>query len=233
MRDDICTIPISEVFEESDGCPICRMRNKVENQMVDYILGAAMMEPDVRIKSNELGYCATHLKQMMSKPKRLPLALIMETHLDNIKDELFKKSIIKPSAKKNAYKTARIEQSCFVCDRMEWGLSRMMQTLIKTYHDNLEFRDMYKNQEYICLPHYKLIMQSIDESSYKSKSAKMIEDTKMLTEKYLTALREDVHTFTRMFDYRNSGDESQMSEDEKQRARDAIERTKLFLTSRE
>ena len=31
MREDICTIPISDVFEENDGCPICRMRNTIES----------------------------------------------------------------------------------------------------------------------------------------------------------------------------------------------------------
>ena len=32
MRDDICTIPISEIFEENDGCPICRMYEKKEKK---------------------------------------------------------------------------------------------------------------------------------------------------------------------------------------------------------
>ena len=44
MRDDICTIPVSEVFEHNDGCPICRMRDTIEERMTDYILGDAMME---------------------------------------------------------------------------------------------------------------------------------------------------------------------------------------------
>lgn len=43
MRDDICTIPVSEIFEKKDGCPICRMRDTIEERMTDYILGDAMM----------------------------------------------------------------------------------------------------------------------------------------------------------------------------------------------
>ncbi len=45
MREDICTIPISEVFEPKEGCPICRMRDTLENRVTEYITGAAMMEP--------------------------------------------------------------------------------------------------------------------------------------------------------------------------------------------
>ena len=32
MRDSIYTIPVSEVFEPMDGCPICRMRNTIEEK---------------------------------------------------------------------------------------------------------------------------------------------------------------------------------------------------------
>ncbi len=27
MREDICSIPVNEVFEPKDGCPFCRMRD--------------------------------------------------------------------------------------------------------------------------------------------------------------------------------------------------------------
>ena len=33
MRQDICTIPISEIFEVNDGCPICRMREVIEKHL--------------------------------------------------------------------------------------------------------------------------------------------------------------------------------------------------------
>ena len=66
MRQDICTIPISEIFEVNDGCPICRMREVIEKRIVDYIMGAAMMEPDVRIETNRVGFCEHHYSEMLS-----------------------------------------------------------------------------------------------------------------------------------------------------------------------
>lgn len=93
MRDDICTIPLSEVFEDGDGCPICRMKRMLEERITDYILGAAMMEPDVRIETNKLGFCKSHLTKMMKKHNRLQLGLILETHLQEIEAEVFKKGI--------------------------------------------------------------------------------------------------------------------------------------------
>ena len=55
MRQDICTIPVSEVFEPKDGCPLCRLRDVLEQRMTEYITGSAMMEPDVRIDTNQIG----------------------------------------------------------------------------------------------------------------------------------------------------------------------------------
>ena len=52
MRDSILTIPISEVFEPKCGCPICLMRDMLEKRSVEYIMGSAMMEPDVRSETN-------------------------------------------------------------------------------------------------------------------------------------------------------------------------------------
>ena len=43
MRYDITNIPVAEVFEERDGCPICRLRDQLEQRVVEYITGAAMM----------------------------------------------------------------------------------------------------------------------------------------------------------------------------------------------
>ena len=70
MREDICSIPISEIFEPKDGCPFCRMRDMLEDRMATYITGAAMMEPDVRIKTNEMGFCSEHYEKLMKETKK-------------------------------------------------------------------------------------------------------------------------------------------------------------------
>ncbi len=227
MRDDICTIPISEIFEENDGCPICRMRNMLENRMVDYILGAAMMEPDVRQESNRLGFCATHLKQMMRFGKRLPLALVLETHLDTVQNEVFKEGLF-ATPKKSAYNAARIEETCFVCDKVQWGMERLLVTLLKTYAENYDFRETFRGQEYICLPHYRLLLQQAPKTLIKKQLSDFTGDCKKLAGDWAKQLRADVHDFTKMFDYRSGQDEDA----DFSRCKDAIERTYLWMTTR-
>ena len=50
MKESILTIPVNEVFEPRRGCPVCAVRNAAEEHISEYIMGAAMMEPDVRIE---------------------------------------------------------------------------------------------------------------------------------------------------------------------------------------
>ena len=100
MRDDICTIHVIQVFEIDDGCPICRMRRTVENHIVDYIMGAAMMEPDVRIETNKTGFCPSHYDMMLNHKGRLSLALMLETHLDFINDDVLSFKLFETKTKK-------------------------------------------------------------------------------------------------------------------------------------
>ena len=71
MREDICSIPINDIFGPKDGCPFCRMRDMLEDRMATYITGAAMMEPDVRVETNRLGFCKTHFDQILQRGSRL------------------------------------------------------------------------------------------------------------------------------------------------------------------
>ena len=93
MAERIYTIPVNEVFKERDGCPICKIRDILEERSLEYILGAAMMEPDVRIETNKKGFCKDHFFMMTNRRKRLPLALIMETHLDEIAKDIKHKKL--------------------------------------------------------------------------------------------------------------------------------------------
>ena len=98
--EQIYTIPVNEAFEEcmeKGGCPFCALSEKLEKDEIDLILGASMMEPDIRKKTNEMGFCKNHFKNLLAGSKKLPLALIMESHLAEV-DSLLSKPGIMPAA---------------------------------------------------------------------------------------------------------------------------------------
>ncbi|MDE7294904.1 MAG: hypothetical protein K2N72_10820 [Oscillospiraceae bacterium] len=226
MRESILTIPISEILEPKEGCPICRMRDMLERRTVEYIMGAAMMEPDVRIETNRAGFCSTHFAQMLKQKNRLSLALMLQTHLDETHNKLFsRKKLFEP---KNARKKklSEINESCFVCEKVDWGMERLMRTFFEMYGKE-DFAAQMREQEYICLPHFDLLT-SLSPSYLSPKEAEGFNALcGELTEKYILTLYEDVSKYCSMYDYRNTGKDADWGN-----SKDSIERAIKFLTSR-
>ena len=119
MRYDITNIPVAEVFEERDGCPICRLRDQLEQRVVEYITGAAMMEPDIRIQTNRKGFCIDHYRQMLARRNRLSVALMLESHLDEMEKEIFAGlPLVGKSPRKQEMAAARRTDDCWICSQM-------------------------------------------------------------------------------------------------------------------
>ncbi|MGN0642723.1 MAG: DUF6062 family protein [Huintestinicola sp.] len=227
MRESILTIPISEILEPKEGCPICRMRNMLEQRTVEYIMGVAMMEPDVRIETNRAGFCHTHFGQMLKQKNRLSLALMLQTHLDEVHGQLFsRKKLFEP---KNARrkKLSEINESCFVCEKIDWGMERLMRTFFEMYR-NSEIRALMSEQEYICLPHYDLLQSLAPEYLQKQELESFNNMIGELTKKHIELLYEDVSHYCSMYDYRNTGKDADWGN-----SKDSIERAIAFITSRE
>ena len=114
--EQIYTIPVNEAFEASAadascGCAFCAMYNKLEENELELILGASMMEPDVRIKTNEQGFCRTHYDMMFVRKNRLGMALTLESHInDLIKDT--KSGLLSKDGSKAEKRIGELEKSC-------------------------------------------------------------------------------------------------------------------------
>ncbi len=220
MKENICTIPVNEVFEKTDGCPICRIHRILEAKYVDYITGPAMMEPDVRIETNRLGFCERHYSMLLTSGRaRLPVALILDSHLTEVRE----KFLSRLPDKKSLSGMAELDKSCFVCDCIKPQLDRYMETICLTYKNEPEFRALYNSQPYICLKHYGLIMQNAKKPLGKEYDS-FARDTLNLVKKYAEGLQADITGFRDAFDYRNAG--KPMSD----ASRNSIERTICFLT---
>ena len=201
MRDDICTIPVSEVFEENDGCPICRMRDTVEERIISYILGDAMMEPDVRIETNRVGFCEKHYDKMLNYRARLQLALILQTHVDEITNNVFSKGLFTSPAKRGE-KAAKISDTCFICDKIEYGVSRMIDTIYRCYENERDFRELFNNQSMFCLPHYERLISGADKKNMRRYGKEFADNLTRITGEYAKGLHENISKYCAIYDYR-------------------------------
>ena len=225
MKETIVTIPINDLFAPKCGCPLCRMEEMLEEQYVTFITGDAMMEPSVRVATNKKGFCHRHFSRMTQLGQKLPNALILETHLEVIRDELMpKKSGGKPDRKK-LEAIRQTLSSCYVCDRVEADMFHLVATVFAEWAKGGEFRKTYSEQPFICLKHYQFIMAAaMGKGGVPSKLlGDFHAETAALTKNYLESLYGDIKHFVSMFDYRNRGKDWGTSTD-------AIERSIEFLT---
>lgn len=224
MQEKIYTIPVNEAFEQTDTCPFCAMYNKLEQNEIDLITGASMMEPDIRIKTNELGFCRGHFEKMFQKPQRLPLALTLQTHLDVLRRDIRTGAIFGDPAAKTLKRLEKLEHDCYVCQRIERHFPRMIETACALFENEREFREKFVSQKYICLPHYKMLLETAKRACSKKYYPELVKAADEVVGKYLDSLYEDISLFCKKFDY-NYRDVPWGS------SKDSVERSIKFLTS--
>ena len=224
LKETIVTIPINDLFAPKDGCPLCRMESMLEEQYCEFITGDAMMEPSVRVETNKTGFCHRHFSRMTQVGQKLPNALILESHLQEIMEQLLPKKAGKPD-KKQLEALDRMLSSCYVCDRVERDMLHLMATVFAEWSKGGEFRKTFSEQPFICLNHYRFIMTAASgKGGVPSKQlSEFHADTLALVKNYLESLKKDISHFVTMFDYRSKGQEWGTSID-------SIERSIEFLT---
>lgn len=223
MREDICSIPVNDVFLPREGCPFCRMRDMLEDRMATYITGAAMMEPDVRVETNRLGFCEEHFNQILARGSKLSVALILESLLHEVEEQAFPEG--KHAGKRASAAVEARKQSCFICENIETNMRHLVDNTLKLWLSDPEFRALYSAQPYLCLSHYGMAMDAAQRLPKKEQPL-FEQETVRLTKQYLQEVSGDVTHFCRMFDYRNAGGDWGNS-------KNAVERAIAFLTSRE
>jgi len=205
LEEKIYTIPVSDAFAKKDGCPFCRLKRELEDTERDLIMGASMMEPDIRIKTNKLGFCRKHYDKMFAMNNRLSLALMLESHLSEVSDKtiMWKHSLLgKDNTKKAGENIRSLKKSCYVCERTEEKFSKMMFCAVLLWAGGDEFKEKFKKQPYFCLEHSEEYLETARVKLDKKSFASFAEMLSTVQENYLNSLKEDVSWFCKKFDYR-------------------------------
>jgi hypothetical protein len=200
------------------------MRDMLESRTVAYIMGDAMMEPDIRIETNKTGFCERHFSQMKDQKNRLSLALMLQTHLEKMDQDFFSG---KPYVKKDP-RTEKLKNTlddCFVCSAVRRGMLRLTQTLCEMSEDAAGAK-LISDQEMICLPHFQYLAETAPRFLAKKSLENFNRIITELAKKQIQTLYSDVSHFCSMYDYRNSGKDADWGN-----SRDSIERAIKFLCS--
>lgn len=230
--EQIYTIPVNEAFDasvkEKCTCPFCTIFSKLEKNEIDMITGAAMMEPSVRMETNEKGFCKRHFDMMMDSGNRLSVALIMESHLETLKGKLkgsFLNTVTGTKGANALKKAGEVSEKCYVCEKVEFHFAKMFETCVYLYDISPDFKAKFKSQPMFCLPHYTRLLECAKNKLDRRKFIAFYNDISEAENAYIAKLKDDVSWFCKKFDYRY---ENEPWNDSK----DAPERTVNFLCSK-
>lgn len=224
MKEHIYTIEINDAFDAKQGCPFCRIFAKLEDDELDLILGASMMEPEIRKITNVKGFCPEHYRKMFPRKNRLGMALTMESHLDELKKDIRHVGFpAKDPAGKSLSRIEALEETCYVCDRLAEKFGHVLSNAAGMHAESSEFRRKFGEQPYFCLPHYRALLRTAAKVLDKKSYASLAEDAVRLESASLDKLKNDISWFCKKFDFNYEKEPWYDS-------RDAVERTIRFLS---
>lgn len=212
MKETIYTIPVTEIFDEKCFCPFCTLENRLEEEELSYTLGPAMMEPDYRALTNSLGFCKEHIIKLNSLPKILPLSLVLQSRMKNLKEILTLPGIDEKLKKKDKKlldeyieKLMLEKNNCVVCARIDSNVERYFETFVELIAKKDDFFEKVKKSDGFCMPHYIKILEHAKKALNSKELLKIVSGLYELQVKKFNEWQFNNDTFIDSFDYKNAG----------------------------
>lgn len=231
MKERIYTIPVSEAFREDCECPMCILEKRLEDDALKYTLGPSMMEPDSRIETNKKGFCNLHFTKLYNtQENRLPLGLVIDTHLieqneilrkmyekeeSNLKKEMetgtlehIKKGFKNKDASVNFVncmidKLNELEKSCTICEKISFNMGKFTDVILYLFFKEPDFKELFVSKKGFCLPHLKMLLEGSLKHLNRKQRSEFVMTLMSMELIHLDRIKEEVNWFTLKFDYKN------------------------------
>jgi len=202
------------------------MRAEIENSVIEFILGSAYMEEDIRESTDEQGFCGHHLARLYNEQNRLGLALMLHTRTKHINAQLKKLTSQKPLRKKDAKTQAAIvsswlygeAHSCYICNRIENTFKRYVFTYFYLWKKDESFAELTQNSKGFCLEHFALLLtegeKQLNSKSYEAFASMLL----TLQTENLARLEDEIDWFTKKFEHQYANEPWKTSRDVLKRA---------------
>ena len=228
MKEQLYTIPVNDAFDKDCECPLCQMYRDIEDAALEFTLGPSYMEDDIRMETDKAGFCTKHIKQLYESQNRLGIALMLHTHMQHTTKSLEKLSKNQTVSKKSLFQKKEpssvtkyineLNNSCYICNRVNNVFKRYIATIIHCYQHDSEFPDKFNNSKGFCTKHYGMLYDAaLDVMS----STKLTDFINSLNNIYFTNIKrvtDDLEWFIDKFDYRNEDAPWKSSKDAVQRS---------------
>ena len=180
------TIPVWDGIKSQSECFICDLMKEAQDDSLRFYLGSSVMNPETRVKVNEVGFCPEHTAMLVESGHPNSMAVLWESHFAQTRDMLDKalKDIgntrnLKKSVANLDTVLGKREEGCLICQRMKNRLDRYCFTIPYLWGQDLEFRKAFDESKGFCLHHMshilKMAVEALDAKNQKAFAASMVE----------------------------------------------------------
>ena len=164
------TIPVWDGITSSSECFLCDLIKQAEQDSLKFYLGASVMNPETRVKVNNIGFCKKHTSMLVQSGSPNAMAVLWESHFaetrKQIEDSLSElentRNPKKTIAKLSKIITSRVDDpqgECLICSRMKDRLNRYCFTIPYLWGQDTNFREAFSKSKGFCLPHMAKILE--------------------------------------------------------------------------
>ena len=217
MQYHLDTIPVWEAMEWRRECPLCALTRKTEQEEAERALGASVMEPSERIKTNRLGICKAHHRMLFEQQNRLGHALLMDSHGKEQLEMLHKLQKQATAAAGGTHRLfhcaktiaslalslRKMAAHCVVCDAIEIHMARYRYTFLHLWKTDAEFQRAWAASKGVCLPHAADLLDDAQKHLTQREQNRFADEALAHLTASLQLDASDLDWFTRKFDYRN------------------------------
>lgn len=216
MKEKLYTIPVNEAFDQPGECGFCTLHKKLEHEMLDYIMGPSYMEEDIREAMDKVGFCKEHYRQMFGAGNRLGVALMLQSHLKKLNqdmEDLFRQERESSKEKRKLFQketpaspvqdyAKELNHSCYACQRMEHRMDNYIDTFFHLFKTEPEFRQKVLSGNGFCIEHLSRILQEGKHRLPTQKYQEFLDAILPFQTEHMHRIEDEVAWFIQKFDYR-------------------------------
>jgi hypothetical protein len=218
-RDRMPKLEISRIhdaYKEGGPCPLCACMEGVERSYLLSFQGSRVMEPNVRVKTNESGFCPNHYQSLYIGENKLGLGLVVHTHLKEkipgikaaIRDVIEGGDALKGRRGRDsmaerldalADSLQTLISRCFICGMLAQDLDRYCHTIVYLWKSDPDFPSILRSSSGFCLSHFVTIISKAREMLHAEELSRFLREVAGLMTGSLESLERDLFNFTQLF----------------------------------
>jgi len=196
---------VHDAYAAGEECPLCTLKEGAEETYLRSFQHSRVMEPSVRVKTNESGFCPDHYRKLYARENKLGLGLVVHTHLQEKLPELraalqYLRATGRRGRKADdaAAALARLHERCFICDLLRRDLERYAFTILFLWGKDADFMPTFRSSRGFCLEHFLCVLAKARTMLRADRLQRWLDDTVTLMTDSLERLERELDAFTQL-----------------------------------